>query len=175
MLGELGVDPGEQAHGRKTRIAPFRYGGAAGVILLPLEEDAVLPDGDDARDDADLMLLPLQVRALLDVKLKEASVAGVVDGEPRSARKPRFIERAPQHLRDVFATNLRRMRNAKGLSQDELAYAAEVSRGYLSQLEKGVFYASLRIVGRIADALEVDPAELLKLPGKASRGRRRES
>ena len=31
-------------------------------------------------------------------------------------------------LRDVFATNLRRLRNAKGLSQDDLAYEAGVSR-----------------------------------------------
>jgi DNA-binding XRE family transcriptional regulator len=43
-------------------------------------------------------------------------------------------------LRDVFATNLRRLRNARGMSQDNLAYEAEVSRSYLSQLEKGTFY-----------------------------------
>jgi transcriptional regulator with XRE-family HTH domain len=73
-------------------------------------------------------------------------------------------------LRDVFATNLRRLRHAKGLAQDDLAYEAEVSRSYLSQLEKGVFYASLKIVGKLADALDVEPAELLKLPPK--RGRR---
>jgi transcriptional regulator with XRE-family HTH domain len=69
-------------------------------------------------------------------------------------------------LRDVFATNLRRLRNAKGLSQDDLAYEAEVSRSYLSQIEKGVFYASLKIVGKLADALDVEPAELLRLPPK---------
>jgi transcriptional regulator with XRE-family HTH domain len=73
-------------------------------------------------------------------------------------------------LREVFATNLRRLRHARGLSQDALAYEAEVSRGYLSQLEKGVFYASLNIVGRLATALEVEPAELLRLPPK--RGKR---
>jgi transcriptional regulator with XRE-family HTH domain len=69
-------------------------------------------------------------------------------------------------LRDVFATNLRRLRNAKGLSQDDLAYEAEVSRSYLSQIEKGVFFASLKIVGKLATALDVEPAELLKLPPK---------
>jgi transcriptional regulator with XRE-family HTH domain len=69
-------------------------------------------------------------------------------------------------LRDVFAANLRRLRNAKGLSQDDLAYDAEVSRSYLSQLEKGAFYASLNIIGRLAVALEVEPAEFLRLPVK---------
>jgi transcriptional regulator with XRE-family HTH domain len=72
-------------------------------------------------------------------------------------------------LREVFATNLRRLRHAKGLSQDTLAYDAEVSRSYLSQLEKGAFFASLRIVGRLADALDVEPDELLRMPQKAGR------
>jgi transcriptional regulator with XRE-family HTH domain len=69
-------------------------------------------------------------------------------------------------LRDVFASNLRRLRHAKGLSQDNLAYEAEISRSYLSQLEKGVFYASLKIVGKLATVLGVEPAELLRLPPK---------
>jgi transcriptional regulator with XRE-family HTH domain len=69
-------------------------------------------------------------------------------------------------LREVFAANLRRLRNAKGVSQDELAYEANVSRSYLSQLEKGTFYASLNVVGRLSVALDVEPAELLKMPHK---------
>jgi transcriptional regulator with XRE-family HTH domain len=74
-------------------------------------------------------------------------------------------------LREVFATNLRRLRHEKGLSQDDLAYEAEVSRSYLSQLEQGAYYASLKIIGRLADALGVDPAELLKLPPAGTSGR----
>jgi transcriptional regulator with XRE-family HTH domain len=75
-------------------------------------------------------------------------------------------------LRDVFATNLRRVRNAKGLSQDDLAYEARVSRSYLSQLEKGAFYASLNVIGRLADALQIEPAELLRLPPRTKSRRR---
>jgi transcriptional regulator with XRE-family HTH domain len=71
-------------------------------------------------------------------------------------------------LREVFATNLRRLRHAKGLSQDDLAFEAEVSRSYLSQLEKGGFYASLKIIGKLAEALNVEPAEFLKLPAVRS-------
>jgi transcriptional regulator with XRE-family HTH domain len=71
--------------------------------------------------------------------------------------------------RSLFATNLRRVRHEKGLSQDDLAYEAEVSRSYLSQLEKGAFYASLKIIGRLAEALGVEPAELLKLPAGQNR------
>jgi len=65
-------------------------------------------------------------------------------------------------LREVFAANLRHLRHAKGLSQDDLAYEAEISRSYLSQLEKGAFYASLKIVGKLAAVLGVEPAELLR-------------
>jgi hypothetical protein len=42
----------------------------------------------------------------------------------------------------------------------------------LSQIEKGVFFASLKIVGKLATALDAEPADLLKLPpkkGKPSR------
>lgn len=65
-------------------------------------------------------------------------------------------------LREVFAANLRRLRHTRGLSQDDLAYEAEISRSYLSQLEKGAFYASLKIVAKLALVLQVEPAELLK-------------
>jgi len=75
-------------------------------------------------------------------------------------------------LREVFATNLRRLRHAKGLSQDNLAYEAEVSRSYLSQLEKGTFYASLKILEKLARVLDVEPAELLKLPQKRKKSDR---
>ena len=69
-------------------------------------------------------------------------------------------------LREVFAGNLRRLRHAKGMSQDVLAYEAGVSRSYLSQLEKGAFYASLKIVGKLAKALDVEPASLLEIETK---------
>jgi transcriptional regulator with XRE-family HTH domain len=72
-------------------------------------------------------------------------------------------------LRRVFASNIRRLRNERGLAQDDLAYEAKVSRSYLSQLEKGTFYASLKTIGKLAAALNVEPAELLRLPDKGRR------
>ncbi|HLY54532.1 MAG TPA: helix-turn-helix transcriptional regulator [Stellaceae bacterium] len=67
-------------------------------------------------------------------------------------------------LRELFATNLRKLRHAKGLSQDDLAYTAGVSRSYLSQIEKGSYYVSLKVIGRLADVLQVEAADLLKRP-----------
>lgn len=74
-------------------------------------------------------------------------------------------------LREVFAANLRRLRHSKGLSQDDVAYEAEISRSYLSQLEKGSFHASLKIIGKLAAVLEIEPSDLLKLPEKRSKRR----
>jgi transcriptional regulator with XRE-family HTH domain len=54
-------------------------------------------------------------------------------------------------------------------ARDDLAYDAGMSRSYLSQLEKGTFYASLKIIGRLAEALEVEPAELLRIPAQQRR------
>ena len=74
-------------------------------------------------------------------------------------------------LRQVFAANLRRLRHERGLSQENLAYEAEINRTYLSKLEKGASYAGLEIIGKLASVLVVEPADLLKLPPR--RGRRR--
>jgi transcriptional regulator with XRE-family HTH domain len=69
-------------------------------------------------------------------------------------------------LRAVFGANLRRLRHARELSQEELAYAADVNRTYMSKLESGTRYVGLEVIGKLAKALEVEPAELLKLPPK---------
>ena len=73
-------------------------------------------------------------------------------------------------IRELFAANLRRLRHDRGLSQDDLAYEAKVSRSYLSQIEKGGFYASLKIIERLAKVLKVDPAELLEKPPRKRAG-----
>jgi transcriptional regulator with XRE-family HTH domain len=74
-------------------------------------------------------------------------------------------------LRQVFAANLRRLRHAKGLSQEDLAYEAEVNRSYLSKVEKGATYVGLEIIGKLAAVLEIEPAELLRLPPRRPRRR----
>lgn len=73
-------------------------------------------------------------------------------------------------LRQVFASNLRRLRHARGLSQEELAHQADVNRTYMSKIEKGGTWVGLEIINKLATVLKVEPAELLKLPRK--RGKR---
>lgn len=73
-------------------------------------------------------------------------------------------------LRAIVGTNVQRLRHAKGLSQEAVAHDAQISRGYFSQIESGkTFYVSIKVLGRLADALKVEPAEFLKLPAKRRR------
>ncbi|MEN3287830.1 MAG: hypothetical protein V7634_2130 [Bradyrhizobium sp.] len=65
-------------------------------------------------------------------------------------------------LRNTVARNLRRLRTAKGWSQEELAFRAKVDRSYISQLETGVYSASVTMLGKLSKALGIDASEFLK-------------
>jgi transcriptional regulator with XRE-family HTH domain len=67
-------------------------------------------------------------------------------------------------LRQVFAANLRRLRHEKGLSQEALAHEAGINRSYMSKLERGGSYVGLEVIGKLANVLEVEPTELLRMP-----------
>lgn len=60
------------------------------------------------------------------------------------------------------ARNLRRLREAKGIAQERLAYEAGVDRSYASKIERGVANPSLNVLCRMADLLEVDVSVLLQ-------------
>ena len=62
----------------------------------------------------------------------------------------------------LFGKNVRSLRESAGLSQEELSFRAGMKRTYLSDLERGVRNPSVRALGRLADALNVQPDRLLK-------------
>ena len=63
--------------------------------------------------------------------------------------------------REVFALNLRALRRAKEISQEALADAAELSRTYVSSVERGERNVSIDNIGKLAQALGVSPMMLL--------------
>lgn len=67
-------------------------------------------------------------------------------------------------IREVFSLNLKTLRQAKGMSQEELAHRAGIDRTYISSLERSVYSASIDVVDRLASALDVEVADLLKRP-----------
>ena len=72
-------------------------------------------------------------------------------------------------IREVFARNLRKYRQAKGLSQETLAHEAGIDRTYISALERSQYSASITTLDKLATILGVEAAELLRRPAKASR------
>jgi transcriptional regulator with XRE-family HTH domain len=61
----------------------------------------------------------------------------------------------------LLGRNLRKHRLARGMSQEELALEAGMKRSYVSELERGLRNPTVRALGRLAKALEIDPAILL--------------
>ena len=63
-------------------------------------------------------------------------------------------------LRALLARNMRRLRQAQNLSQEELAARADITANYLSSLEREEYAASVDVIERLAQALEVSPGVL---------------
>lgn len=63
--------------------------------------------------------------------------------------------------REIFANNLRRMRRMKEISQEELANKAEMSRSYVSGVERKERNISIDNMGLLADALGAPLKDLL--------------
>jgi transcriptional regulator with XRE-family HTH domain len=73
-------------------------------------------------------------------------------------------------IREILAANMKRLRKTSGLSQEELASRAGIDRTYVSALERRVYAASIDLVARLAEALEVEPDVLLRRPQLQVRG-----
>ena len=64
--------------------------------------------------------------------------------------------------RERVSRNLQRLRRESGLSQEELAHAADVHQTYLSGVENGKRNPSIDVLERICIALKVDIIELFR-------------
>ena len=65
---------------------------------------------------------------------------------------------------DTFPPNLLRVRRQAGLSQEQLAFRAGVTRNYVGGLERGEKSPTLRTLDKLAEALGVSPLDLLRAP-----------
>ncbi|HHT9125600.1 MAG TPA: helix-turn-helix domain-containing protein [Candidatus Brocadiia bacterium] len=63
---------------------------------------------------------------------------------------------------ETFGTNVRRIREALGISQEELAYRAGLHRTYIGGIERGERNLSLINIVRLARALGTKSSELFR-------------
>jgi len=66
-----------------------------------------------------------------------------------------------QDWQTIVGRNVRKIRQQRRMTQEELAFAAEIDLTYMGGIERGKRNPSLLVMTRIAAALHVSPAKLL--------------
>ena len=75
-----------------------------------------------------------------------------------------MTNREQSRLYELIGAEIRRLRSGASLSQADLGAEAGLSRSSIVNIEKGRQHAPLHVIWRLADALQVDPADLI--PGR---------
>ena len=81
--------------------------------------------------------------------------------------KASSLSDAQAHL----ASNLRRLREKRGIAQERLAWESGVDRSYCGKIERGEANPSLNVLCRMADLLQV-PVHALLMPSTRRAGTR---
>lgn len=68
-----------------------------------------------------------------------------------------------QNIPLVFGKVLRRLRLAAGLTQEELGFAADLQRKYISLLELGTQQPTLTSIVKLSGALKIRPGRILDM------------
>lgn len=61
-----------------------------------------------------------------------------------------------------FGCRLKELRKAKGFSQEAFAHEIGVDRTYIGKIERAERNISLKTIGKIAKALNIEPKELFE-------------
>ena len=62
----------------------------------------------------------------------------------------------------LMGLNVRHHRKLKGLTQEQLALECGMERSYVSDLERGQRNPTVKALGRLSDALGIEPKALLE-------------
>lgn len=65
-------------------------------------------------------------------------------------------------MRRSVASNVRSLRESKGLTQAQLADASGLDRTFVNKLERGHVSVALETIGALAIALDIRPAKLIE-------------
>lgn len=73
---------------------------------------------------------------------------------------PNFTELDPEAVR--LGATVKAMREMRGMTQDQLSRAADMSRSYVANTERGRYLPSRRAIARLATALAVPQISLVR-------------
>lgn len=71
-----------------------------------------------------------------------------------------MINNRDKEYLQAFGKNLRRVREARGLSQHDLALKADINKNQIGNIERGEVNTTISTVNVIAQVLDVQPREL---------------
>ena len=94
-----------------------------------------------------LLMLPIVYRLIVYTTLRFLSMSN---------------KSSTSKLQEKFGEQVKKMRMARNISQEELAFRAHIHRTYLSGIETGRRNPSLRNIASIAKALDISMAELFR-------------
>lgn len=63
-------------------------------------------------------------------------------------------------LEQIVGANVRRLRKARGLTQEQLGFEAQIAMRHVGAIERGQASATVGMLGRLAKALGVEPGTL---------------
>ena len=65
-------------------------------------------------------------------------------------------------IRKTLGANLKRLRTAKGWSQEDYAFEAGIHRTYISDIERGARNPTIEVLVKLAAPFGVEAAELIR-------------
>jgi len=97
------------------------------------------------------------------MKTQEAALTHTIRiaNQPAQVKAPIATAKRPILLRHVIGEQLRRLRNEQSRTLREVSRAAQVSLGYLSEVERGQKEASSELLASICGALNTSLSDLL--------------
>ncbi len=66
------------------------------------------------------------------------------------------------NLQQIFGEIIKKLRLERNLSQESLAFNADIDRTYISDIEKGERNISIQVAYKLAFALQISFSELIK-------------
>ena len=79
--------------------------------------------------------------------------------------------RRPDRLAKAIGERVAELREERGLTIERLAYSVDVSKGTVSDLERGLARPSIKTLKKLADGLDVELLDLFVTPARGDRHR----
>jgi hypothetical protein len=146
----------------RTDVVPMQAAPKAGLLLREPASGTQLPNGcSEGEPMPPSVRVSVVHRGSLAVVLSRTNQScGRTYKSLRARTQARRLPRVDDPL-PIFAANLRRLREERGLSQEALALRCDMDPAEVRRIETSRRDPGVRVVARLAAGLDVAPAELL--------------